>query len=296
MPAPVIAAFDPVALDRAPVRLAAALAGFTGAPLLVASVFAGDALVDRLAAGQLADDPLAERSDVLQKAVRMLRGGGVDADALELGATSAARGLSLAAEEVGAGLVVIGSAARGRPGRALAGSTAQRLLDGCPCAVALAPLDWDGGTRWETLGAAFVDSADGRDAVHAAHALARRAGAVLRVVAAVHPRAWMVRDVSYDAVGAELRTAAESAAEAAVAGLVGAPVDVDVTVAEAADVLAGVSADVDLLVCGSRGYGPAPAALLGGVTRRLVEAASCPVLVVAHGAVVRVEALVADDG
>ncbi|WP_372518091.1 universal stress protein, partial [Solirubrobacter ginsenosidimutans] len=31
--------------------------------------------------------------------------------------------------------------------------------------------------------------------------------------------------------------------------------------------------------CGSRGYGPLRSVLLGGVSRRLVDAAQCPVLV-----------------
>jgi hypothetical protein len=40
-----------------------------------------------------------------------------------------------------------------------------------------------------------------------------------------------------------------------------------------------VSAHVGLLVCGSRGYGPLRSVLLGGVSRRLVDGAHCPVLV-----------------
>ena len=36
------------------------------------------------------------------------------------------------------------------------------------------------------------------------------------------------------------------------------------------------SHDVDLLVCGSRGYGPIGSVLLGGVSRRLVHHAACP--------------------
>ena len=43
------------------------------------------------------------------------------------------------------------------------------------------------------------------------------------------------------------------------------------------------SHDVDLLVCGSRGYGPLGSVLLGGVSRRLVHRAACPVLVVPRG-------------
>ena len=43
------------------------------------------------------------------------------------------------------------------------------------------------------------------------------------------------------------------------------------------------SHDVDLLVCGSRGHGPLGSVLLGGVARRLVHRAACPVIVVPRG-------------
>ena len=44
--------------------------------------------------------------------------------------------------------------------------------------------------------------------------------------------------------------------------------------------LARASRDLDLLVAGSRSYGPLGAVLLGAVTRRLVCAAECPFMVV----------------
>jgi nucleotide-binding universal stress UspA family protein len=40
------------------------------------------------------------------------------------------------------------------------------------------------------------------------------------------------------------------------------------------------SRDLDLLIVGSRSYGPLGAVLLGAVTRRLVYAAECPLMVV----------------
>ena len=43
--------------------------------------------------------------------------------------------------------------------------------------------------------------------------------------------------------------------------------------------VAGVSAEFDLLVAGSRGHGPARRTLLGSTTRRLMAKSSCPVLV-----------------
>jgi nucleotide-binding universal stress UspA family protein len=44
--------------------------------------------------------------------------------------------------------------------------------------------------------------------------------------------------------------------------------------------IATAANDLDLLVVGSRSYGPLGAVLLGAVTRQLVRMASCPVMVV----------------
>jgi nucleotide-binding universal stress UspA family protein len=41
--------------------------------------------------------------------------------------------------------------------------------------------------------------------------------------------------------------------------------------------------EVDLLVCGSRGYGPVRRVLLGGVLRKLMRRAACPIVVVPRG-------------
>lgn len=305
-PAPVIAAFDPVALDPAPVRLAATLAAVMRAPLFVASVHAGDDTVDLLTGGQLGEEDLAPGpSTAADRVVGELRREGVDAEVVTLGAASAARALSLAAEELGAGLITVGSAARAEPKRLEAGSTAQRLLNGAPCAVAVTPLEWVADHELTVVGAGFVDTREGRDAVRGAHALADRAGSVLRVLAAVQPRTWMLpggapghageRDEEgFGAIAAQMRARAEDAAQAAVAGLLGAPVDVDVVVGEPAHVLRDVTTEVELLVCGSRGYGPPAATLVGGVTRRLTADAACPVLVTAHAPVVALEALLGD--
>jgi hypothetical protein len=51
-----------------------------------------------------------------------------------------------------------------------------------------------------------------------------------------------------------------------------------------ADVLSEISREIDLLVCGSRGYGPIRSVLLGGVTHRLTREAHCPVVVVPRSA------------
>jgi nucleotide-binding universal stress UspA family protein len=48
--------------------------------------------------------------------------------------------------------------------------------------------------------------------------------------------------------------------------------------------LASASEELDLLVCGSRGRGPAKALLLGSVTERLLRSAACPLLIVPRAA------------
>ena len=50
------------------------------------------------------------------------------------------------------------------------------------------------------------------------------------------------------------------------------------------DALADITPDAaDLLICGSRGYGPARRVLLGGVSSRVLRHARVPVIVVPRG-------------
>jgi nucleotide-binding universal stress UspA family protein len=66
------------------------------------------------------------------------------------------------------------------------------------------------------------------------------------------------------------------------ASRLGSRLDSEATVhsGKPADVLIALSETVDLLVVGSRGYGPLKAALLGGVSGQIIRFAACPVIVV----------------
>jgi nucleotide-binding universal stress UspA family protein len=57
--------------------------------------------------------------------------------------------------------------------------------------------------------------------------------------------------------------------------------------------LAEATKDLDLMITGSRGYGPHRAVLLGSVSGRLVRDASCPVIVLPRGIEEPFEALFA---
>jgi nucleotide-binding universal stress UspA family protein len=66
-------------------------------------------------------------------------------------------------------------------------------------------------------------------------------------------------------------------------------------VGDPGDFLIAASENVDLLICGSRGYGPTRAVLLGGVSRRVTSEAHCPVIVLSRGAEADLEALVSEE-
>jgi len=281
--APIIAAYDPYAEDRAPVDLALALAHPTGAHVIAAAVYPWSA-VDGAIDPSL-DAAVEQRvEDALQ---RLHEDRGVETRTVK--ALSVPAALHQLAEELGAALIVVGSTDRGAVGRLLTGSTAQRLLHGAPCPIALAPHGY-AEAPVTTIAVGFVDSPEGREALDAGHALARRAGAKLRVIAVLHPSGGL--DAAFAGAakpekGSRLRgrgrAEAEAALERAVADLEG-DVEPELHVDDPADVLLRVSEHVDLLVCGSRGYGPLRSVLLGGVSRRLVDEARCPVLVIPRGA------------
>ncbi|MDN5763897.1 MAG: universal stress protein, partial [Microlunatus sp.] len=177
------------------------------------------------------------------------------------------------AEELTASAIVVGSGADAAIGRLSPGSTSERLLHGAPCPVAVAPRGYrfrevDATVR--TVAVAYVDSDEGREALELAASIGQRTGAHLLVLTVTERP---------ESVASE--QLANEAAEAA-PGLASS-----VEVLTGRDVAAALAKrsehEIDLLVCGSRGYGPVRSVLLGGVSRRLVRTAACPVLIVPRG-------------
>ena len=301
MPKPILVGYDPSSPDHAPVEFGTAAARFTGAPLIVASVHASPSALGA-AAGELAEEQLlADAAEPLDHLSRRLNAEGIKAECRALPGTSAPRALHHAAEEFDAGLLVVGSTDRGHVGRVLLGSTAQRLVHGAPCPIAVVPHGWQAGGGIKTIGVAFVDTPEGHDALKGALALARRAGALLRVLSAGKEKGFgqtfgggdaMTQAVTYADIASADRVEAEHSAEAAVAGASDVEIDYDVSVGDPADFLVAASERLDLLICGSRGYGPAKSVMLGGVSRRVTAEAHCPVIVLARGTEAGLEALI----
>jgi nucleotide-binding universal stress UspA family protein len=185
-------------------------------------------------------------------------------------------------------MIVVGSTHMGWLGRLAPGSTAERLLPGAPCPVAIAPEELRRDWTLRRVGVGFVDLDDGRAALRYGAALAASAGASLRAVTAVSPPDWSRSAAvapsegagGLEATQAAARRALHVASESVPAGVA---TTTDVVVAHAADALIGLSGQVDLIVCGARGHGRLPSAVLGSITRRLTRTAACPVVIVPHG-------------
>ena len=194
------------------------------------------------------------------------------------------------AESVQPLAVVIGSAHRGAIGRILAGSVGRALMSGAPCSVAIAPRGYADGTGEHLLriGAAVDGGTESIRALDEAVSIAERLHATLTIISVVSnvtlaygaAPGYMVGDLS----GIQQNHARKVLNEAADRVPNGLPVTTMQPEGDAGLVLAEISAELDLLVVGSRAYGPLKRVLLGGVSDRLSRSAKCPLLVVPRGA------------
>jgi nucleotide-binding universal stress UspA family protein len=199
-------------------------------------------------------------------------------------AASAARGLTEIADEQRADLVVLGSRRPVQDGCIGPGRTATRLLQGGPCAVAIAPAGAGESDRFHHVGVAYDGSPEAAAALAAAYACAARDGAAASLYLCIPPIG-----AGYGGPpGAELDQAAQAqrlraqerldaAAEAAPAGV--NPRTVLLRGNPAEEIARACDGIVDLLFAGSRGYGPMHRALVGSVSEALLRGATHPVVV-----------------
>jgi nucleotide-binding universal stress UspA family protein len=202
------------------------------------------------------------------------------------GRSPAAR-LQQLALETGAGLIAVGSSERPSLGRVVAGSVAEALLSGAPVPVAVAPEGFATAPRAapSIVGCAFDGSTEARAALRFAEVLAGQLGGSLHIIGVHHRLTFGDVTVSgsfgYRSANDALRDALQASLHDA-----GRHLDprVHATVrlldGPVAKTLIAHSSKLDLLVTGSRGYGPVRRVFLGSVSRALARSASCPIVVV----------------
>lgn len=285
-----VAGYDATASGRSAVSLALTLAGHTGAHVLAALVYSLEPIWSVPAA------PIASGRDWLvgiereagQMVARVSEELGATVPTCTIGASSPARGLHELAERESAGLIVVGSTHRTAVGRVLAGSTAHRLLHGAPCPVLVAPRsDTSMPRSLRRIAVGYDGSPESREALAVAADLARRLGASVSLVA-VTPLLTAPVPVAGPpppfeaAIERAMRAALDDARAQLVADLQVETALIEGPVARALEVWCAERAD--LVVVGSRGYGPVRSVLAGSVAAHLVDHAPCPVLVAPRAA------------
>lgn len=204
--------------------------------------------------------------------------------------SSPGRGLQRTAEHRGAALIAVGSSHRSRLGRVLPGGTAERLLAGSPCPVAVAPRGFAAHAAPITvIGCAFAGTEESRAALVWAGTLARAAKSEVHLLAVheplVHASVAVAGGFPLVSVNAVLRRELSRELADAERELRDDGIEVvgKLLEGDAAGLLERESQGLDLLVTGSRGYGPKRAVLVGSVSSVLLRTAQCPVVVVPRG-------------
>jgi nucleotide-binding universal stress UspA family protein len=160
--------------------------------------------------------------------------------------------------------------------------------------VAVAPKGYAqrAGDALAVIACGYDGSGSAAHTLVSAHHLAAAADARLRVIRVFTPLAYDLSPAAGSiALGGGLASyngtrhgLAAGELDTAVAKMASGDVEADFRVGDPTDVLVEASGEVDLLLVGSRGYGPMRSVVVGGVAGRLVRDAACPVMVLPRGA------------
>jgi nucleotide-binding universal stress UspA family protein len=269
----VLVGVDGRANGRDAIALAARLTDPDG-KLTLAHVHSGDLRPSHaIAPGMVREE--REASHKLLEAER--EAGDVQAELVSVEAESPGRGLHEQAEEQGADLLVVGSCSHGTFGRAMLGDDTRAALNGAHCAVAIAPRGYaEHPSVIANVGVAYNDSAESKAALALAQALAAPTGAVVHALEVVSipsvAYAGIVSPALGDSINVMLQEANDRMKELP-------DVDGKAVYGLAGEELAAFGDQVDLLVVGSRGYGPVKRLVLGSTSDFLQRHARCTLLV-----------------
>ena len=246
--------------------------------LSLAHVHAGDVRIGRRST---AEHNLAEREQSLELLENARTAAGVQAHLHSRESSGVGRGLHELCEVIGADLLVVGSSRRGLVGRVLIGDDTHAALNGAPCAIAIAPAGYaELPVAIREIGVGYNSSPESQHAV-----------AVARTVAAEH----------------DARLSAFEAVSLPTYAFIGGPAPIDGAIDDLVDdareriaALGGVephavygnpveeltlySASLDLLILGSRDYGPIGRLVHGSTCGQLARTARCPLLVLTRAA------------
>jgi nucleotide-binding universal stress UspA family protein len=284
--APIIriaAGVDPHPESDDAVVLGAALAAATGAELMLVSIEPDLPLVipglDRKSIRRETEAMLTRTRSALAPGARTA----IDSD------LSIARGFARVVRAQRCGLVVVGSSRHGAPGEVSIARPTRQLIDGLDSALAIAPRGLSQQPlSLRRIAVGYDDGPESRAALATAAAIASSCGAEVtirgviddRIPALGWPDVWFGTIVeAWQEMMADEVTSLHERIETAAAAL-GIDAEIEVTRGRPGRSMLELSGAADLLVIGSRRWGPLARLLLGGTGEALVHGARCSLLVV----------------
>jgi nucleotide-binding universal stress UspA family protein len=229
------------------------------------------------------DNERGEDARVLAEQIVARDGGELKIVHVEKG--SPADTLQALAERGEADLVVLGSTHHAHVGSVAPGSIAEHLLHGARCRLVIAPKAYaqedHSQDRLRVVAVGYDGMAESQAALEEAARLAGKFGGSIRVIGVGTPVPAIGAAAAAQAgpeAGPDFQTRLHEAVAELPSELRALPVfeqgDPVKKLLEAAEM------GVDLLVLGSRGFGPLMRLLIGSVSSRVIRAAACPVMVV----------------
>lgn len=205
---------------------------------------------------------------------------GVDAELVSIQALTTGQGLHERAEQQDANLLVLGTCRRGAFGRTLLGNDTRAAINGAPCAVAVAPGGFaEQAAPFASIGVGYDGSPESVAALEVAKALAAPTRALVRALEIVAYPTYVFTGL-VPPVGEGITEMVKQADEhmKALPGVQGSA-----EYGLAGEDLAAFSKEVDILIVGSRGYGPARRLIAGSTANYLQSHARSPLLILPRG-------------
>ncbi len=289
MSGPLIAGYDGSECSQDALALSRLLATPLESGVVVLSVLT---LAPVEATAIVYEEALREQERTLADEARAALAGIEPLETVAIPGFSPAHLLNELAEQRSARMVVLGATHRHGLGRVFPGSVADRLLSGSPCPVAVAPRGLaERSAELSSIAVAYDGSAESDLALGLACELAEASSSKLTLIAvtgrylplasaAAAAQGW----AAYASDEAAMASARRYAEKLLAGGRERVPAGVEAAseLVEELDpgaALLEASQRFDLLLIGSRGYGPLGRVLLGGVSSHVIRGASCPVIV-----------------
>jgi nucleotide-binding universal stress UspA family protein len=223
-----------------------------------------------------------ERKDAVALLEREREVAKVPSQLLEIESAQPGRALHQHAEEQGVDLIVVGSSAHSTLGRVLLGDDTRAALNGAPCAIAIAALGFATHPRIAKVGVGYDRSRESEAALQAAREIHAAVNADVRVLEVIaipsYAYAGFVSPAAVEDIDAGVKQANQRLSQQlpdmqarAVWGLTG-------------EELAAFGDELDLLIIGSRSFGPIKRLIVGSTADYLQRHARCSLLVLPRAA------------